>query len=188
MYNHMCKNMFMFRIRGSHMKNLVIDQRMIKNNIRAIKERADGAAIIADLSGNACGMGLLETAKLLKEDGVHSFAVSDPRDAALLRSNGFTDDKIMMLRSTADPDELSELIDLHVICTAGSYDSAVAMNGIAEARKTVAEIQIEVDTGLGRYGFAPTELDRIAAIYKYMSSLSVTASLRRIQPPGRAES
>ncbi len=78
-----------------------------------------------------------------------------------------------MLRSTADPDELSELIDLNVICTAGSYDAAVAINGIAESRKTIAEVQIKVDTGLGRYGFLPTEIDRIAAIYKYMSSLAV---------------
>ena len=155
------------------MKNLVIDRRAIKNNLQAIKERSDGAEIYADLSGNACGMGLLETATLLRDEGIHSFAVSDPKDAALLRSNGFISDRIMMLRSTADPDELSELIDLGVICTAGSYDSAVAINGIAETRKTVAEIQIKIDTGLGRYGFSPTALDRVAAVYKYMSSLSV---------------
>ena len=155
------------------MKNLVIDKRAIKNNLRAIKERADGAAIYADLSANACGMGLLETANLLRDEGVHSFAVSDPKDAALLRASDFTEERLMMLRSTADPDELSELIDLNVICTAGSYDAAVAINGIAESRKTIAEVQIKVDTGLGRYGFLPTEIDRIAAIYKYMSSLAV---------------
>lgn len=155
------------------MKNLVIDKRVIKNNLRSIKERADGVAIYADLSANACGMGLIETAKLLRDEGIRYFAVSDPKDAALLRASDFTDERIMMLRSTADPNEITELIDLGVICTAGSYDSAVAINGIAEARKTVAEIQIKVDTGLGRYGFSPTEIDRITAIYKYMSSLAV---------------
>ena len=34
-------------------KHLVIDRRIIKNNLRAIKERAEGAAIYADLSANA---------------------------------------------------------------------------------------------------------------------------------------
>lgn len=155
------------------MKNLVIDKRAIRNNIRAVKTRADGAAIYADLSANAYGMGLLETAQLLRDEGIHTFAVSDPRDAAFLRGKGFTDERIMMLRSTADPDELAELIDLNVICTVGSYDSAVALNGIAEARATVAEVQIKIDTGLGRYGFSPTELDKVAAIYRYMSSLTV---------------
>jgi alanine racemase len=155
------------------MKNLVIDKGAIKNNLRAIKDRADGAAIYADLSGNACGLGLLETARLLRDDGVHAFAVSDPKDAAQLRANGFTDERLMMLRSTSDPEELGELIDLGVICTVGSYDAAVALNGIAEERKTVAEVQIKVDTGLGRYGFSPEETDKISSIYKYMSSLAV---------------
>lgn len=155
------------------MKHLVIDRRVIRNNLKAIKERADGAAIYADLSANACGMGLLEIARLLRDDGIHSYAVSDPKDAAFLRSNGFTDEKIMMLRSTADPDELSELIDLNVICTVGSYDAAVALNGIAESRKTVAEVQIKVDTGLGRYGFLPTETDKMSSIFKYMSNLAI---------------
>ncbi len=155
------------------MKNLVIDRRAIRNNIRAIKERADGAAIYADLSANAYGLGLWETAQLLRDEGILSFAVSDPKDAALLRQNGLTEERIMMLRSTADPKELGELIDLNVICTAGSYVAAVAINGIAESRSTVAEVQIKIDTGLGRYGFSPTELDKVAAIYKYMSSLAV---------------
>lgn len=158
------------------MKNLVIDRRAIRNNLRAIKERAGGAAIYADLSANAGGMGLIETAQLLRDEGIRAFAVSDPKDAAVLRKNGFIEEKLMMLRSTADYDELSELIDLAVICTVGSYEAAVAINGIAESRRTVAEVQIKIDTGLGRYGFSPTELDRIAAIYKYMSSLVVVGT------------
>ena len=158
------------------MKNLVIDKRVIRNNIRAIKERADGSAIYADLSANAYGMGLLEIAQLLKDEGIHSFIVSDPKDAAVLRKNGFIEERIMMLRSTADPDELAELIDLGVICTVGSYESAVALNGIAESRRTVCEVQIKIDTGLGRYGFDPSKLDQIAAVYKYMSSLAVVGT------------
>ncbi|NLA86097.1 MAG: alanine racemase [Clostridiales bacterium] len=155
------------------MKHLVIDRRVVRNNLRAIKEMAEGAAIYADLSANASGMGLLDIAKLLRDDGVRYFAVSDPKDASYLRANGFTEETIMMLRSTSDSNEIAELIDLNVICTVGSYDAAVAINGLAEARKTVAEVQIKVDTGLGRYGFLPTETDKMASIFKYMSSLAI---------------
>ncbi len=158
------------------MKYLVIDRRVVRNNLKAVKERADGSAIYVDLSANAGGMGLLEIAKLLRDDGIHSYIVSDPKDAAYLRNNGFTEEKLMKLRSTADPDELAELIDLKVICTVGSYDAAVAVNGTAEAKKTVAEVQIVIDTGLGRYGFQPAETDKIAAIYKYMSNLVVVGT------------
>ena len=155
------------------MKNLVIDKRAIKSNLQAVKARAGGADIYVDLSADARGMGLRETAKLLRDEGIRSFAVSDPKDAAALRDMGFHDERIMMLRSTADNEELEELIDLNVICTIGSYDAAVALNGIAEERSTVCEVQIKIDTGLGRYGFTPMEMDKISAIYKYMANLAV---------------
>ena len=155
------------------MKNLVIDKRAIKNNIQVVKSLARGGQIYADLDGDAFGMGLLETARILRNEGINTFAVSEPRDAEVLRGAGFTDEKIMMLRSTADSEEIERLMDLNVICTAGSYDAAVAINGIAEKRRTVCEVQIKIDTGLGRYGFMPTETDKIASIYKYMSNLAI---------------
>jgi alanine racemase len=39
-----------------------------------------------------------------------------------------------------------------------------------------ADIQVKIDTGMGRYGFQPTELDKVAAIYRYMSSLRVVGT------------
>jgi len=167
------------------MKNLVIDLRVVRNNLRAIKDRAEGVHVIADLSANAGGMGLLPVAQFLKDEGIRNFAVSDPGDAKLLRANGFDTEKIMMLRSTADPDEITELLSHGVICTAGSYDAAVAINGIAEANKITAEIQVIIDTGHGVYGFQPTELDKVAAIYKYMSSLKVVGTFTTISSSWR---
>ncbi|MCL2366920.1 MAG: alanine racemase [Oscillospiraceae bacterium] len=158
------------------MKNLVIDLRVVRNNLRAIKDRAEGVLIITDLSANAGGMGLLPVAQFLRDEGIKNFAVSDPEDAKLLRQNGFSGERIMMLRSTADPNEISELLELGVICTVGSYDAAVAINGIAESRKLAADVQVILDSGLGVYGFQPAELDKVAAIYKYMSSLNVVGT------------
>ncbi len=169
------------------MKHLVIDKRVIRNNIRSIKEKADGAAIYADLSANAYGMGLWEVAQLLRDEGIRNFIVSDPRDASLLRKNGFTDECIMMFRSTADPDELAELIDLSVVCAVGSYDAAVALNGIAQARGTIAEVQIKIDTGLGRYGFSPSEIDKVEKIYNYMSNLAVVGTFTTFSASWRSK-
>ena len=155
------------------MKKLVIDLRLVRNNLRAVKDRAEGLQVFADLSANAGGMGLLPIASFLRDEGIRNFIVSDPGDAVLLRRNNFSDERIMMLRSTADPNEIAELLSCGAICTAGSYDAAVAINGIAEANRLVADIQVKIDTGLGRYGFQPSELDKVAAIYRYMSSLNV---------------
>ena len=96
------------------MKNLVIDRDAIRNNLNIVKSRARGVDIIADLSADAFGMGIVETARIMREEGVTSFAVSDPRDAERLRNLGFTDERLMMLRSTADSDEIRDLIELGV--------------------------------------------------------------------------
>jgi len=157
-------------------KNLVIDLRVVRNNLRAIKDCAEGVQVIADLSANAGGMGLLPIAQFLRDEGIRAFAVSDPGDARLLRENGFRNERLMMLRSTADPNEIAALLASGVVCTAGSYDAAVAINGIAESRGVTADIQVKIDTGMGCYGFQPAELDKVAAIYKYMSSLQVVGT------------
>ena len=155
------------------MKTLVIEMQAVKRNLQAIKDQADGSAIYADLSCNARGLGLLETARLLRDEGVRNFIVGEPKEAQILRDNGFTQERIMLLRSTADPTELETLMDLNVICTVGSYEAAIALNGLAEARSTVVEVQIEIDTGLGCYGFMPSETDKILSVYKYMPNLAV---------------
>ncbi|MDR2590484.1 MAG: alanine racemase [Oscillospiraceae bacterium] len=169
------------------MKNLVIDLRVVRNNLRAIKDRAEGVHVFCDLSANAGGMGLLVVAKFLKDEGIRNFVVSDPEDAKLLRESGFTKERIMMLRSTADPNEIAALLTYGVICTAGSYDAAVAINGIAEQYKIVADIQIMIDTGLGCYGFQPTELDKVAAIYNYMSRLNVIGTFTTFSASWRSK-
>ena len=161
------------------MKNLVIDKRVIRNNIRAIKEKADGAAIYADLSANAYGMGLWETAQLLRDEGIRSFIISVSKDASLLRKNGFTEERLMMLRSTAAPDALAELIDLGVICTVGSYDSAVALNGVAESRKTVCEVQIKIDTGLAVTALTPPSL----TVWRQFTNICPALPLSVSSPP-----
>ncbi len=155
------------------MKNLVIDKNAILSNIKAVKEKAGPQEIIADLSGDAYGLGLVDTAMLLRDEGIRNFIISDPKDALALRGRGLMEETIMMARSTADSDELLELIDLGVVCTVGSYDAAVAINGIAEERHTVCEVMIKIDTGLGRYGFMPSEVDKIASVYRYMSGLAI---------------
>ncbi len=155
------------------MKNLVIEKSAIKQNIRALKTRTKGVAIIADLMGDAFGLGLVPTARLLRDESIRAFAVSDPKDAKALRAAGFTEERIMMPRSTADTRELEELLDYNVVCTVGSYDAAVALNSIAESRRTVCEVQIKIDSGFGRYGFTPDEIEKIMSIHKYMPKLVI---------------
>ena len=76
------------------MKTLVIEREAVKNNIGVIKERAGEAVIYAVLTGDGQGAGLVELARLLREEGIGRFAVSEPAEAAALRRAGFTEDEV----------------------------------------------------------------------------------------------
>ena len=91
------------------MKTLVIEREAVKNNIGVIKERAGEAVIYAVLTGDGQGAGLVELARLLREEGIGRFAVSEPAEAAALRRAGFVEEEILMLRPTVDRAELEQL-------------------------------------------------------------------------------
>ena len=150
------------------MKKLIIDPAAVKANIGVIKKKAESAEIIADLSCDAQGLGLLKAAALLREEGVRSFAVYEVEDAERLRRNGFVDEHILMLRSTVDIQEIERLADQNITFTIGSFDAGIAVNSVAVSRSTVVEAQLKVDSGLGQYGFRLSELDKMKQIFRQM--------------------
>ena len=169
------------------MKSLVIDRQAVKHNITVLKRRADKAAIYAVLTGDAHGAGLVEMAKLLRDEGIGRFAVSEPAEAAALRKAGFTEEEILMLRATTDREELEQLIDLNVVCTIGSTETGMALNGVAESRSTVVEAHIQVDTGMGFGGFLADETDKIFSVYRNLSNIAVSGIFTQIHRAGKGE-
>lgn len=156
------------------MKYLVIESARLKNNIECVKKRAGNSAVYGVLKGGGYGLGLLELAGALRAEGISRFAVTELRDAVALRESGFVDEEILLLTSTTDREEIETMIDCGIVATVGSYEAAVAINGVAELRKTVIEAHIEIDTGMGRSGFLPSETEKLVSIYTYMSSLALT--------------
>lgn len=156
------------------MKTLIIERQAVKQNIAVVKARAGRAAIYAALTGDAGGAGLVDMARLLRDEGIGRFAVSEPADAAALRKAGFVDEEILMLRSTADREELEQLVDVNAVCTIGSIDAGLALNGLAESRSTVAEAHIQVDTGLGFGGFLCAEPEKVLSAYRNLPNVAIS--------------
>ena len=162
------------------MKVIVADKNALRMNLNAVRERAGSAEIVADLSADGQGLGLLRMARFLADEGVQSFAVTETRDAVNLRRSGFTQEHILMLRSITDGRELRELMECGVTFTIGSNEAAIALNGLSGELHTVAEARIRVDTGLGQYGFLPSETENMLNIYRHMPGIAVTGMYARM--------
>ncbi len=170
------------------MKTLIIERQAVKQNIAVVKARAGRAAIYAALTGDAGGAGLVDMAKLLRDEGIGRFAVSEPADAAALRKAGFVDEEILMLRSTADREELEQLVDVNAVCTIGSIDAGLALNGLAESRSTVVEAHIQVDTGLGFGGFLCSDPEKALSAYRNLPNVAISGiytQLHSVKADGR---
>ena len=166
------------------MKLLVIEREAVRHNAAVIKEKAGSAHIYAVLTGDGHGAGLIDLARLLRGEGIGRFAVSEPGDAQALRKAGFVDEEILMLRSTTDREELEKLIDLNVVCTIGSNDAGVALNGLCEARSTVAEAHIQIDSGMGYGGFLAGEPEKLLSMYRYLPNVALSGVYTQIHAAG----
>ena len=101
------------------MKSFVVEKDKLVSNIKRINEIANGKRVIAVLKGYGYGLGIVEFANLLKENGVDFFAVSEIDEAVALRQAGFTGD-ILFLTATSDEKEISRAIVNDVTLSVGS--------------------------------------------------------------------
>ena len=156
------------------MKAYIVEKDKLKNNIDVVKRKAAGKPIYGVIKGNGYGLGLLQLARILRDEGIDRFAVTEPADAIKLRMAGFIDEEILVMRSVATEADVSDIIEARAVATIGSYDDAVLLSGVAERHAEVVEAHLKIDTGMGRYGFMPTETERMFSIFRFMPKISIT--------------
>lgn len=150
-----------------------VSRETLANNIRLLKKQAGDVPIWAVVKGDGYGLGVLPLAEVLAEEGIDRFCVTEVREAEILRENGFADAQILMLRATSERSELQRLLDLRVILTVGSTQTAALIDRIAAERADIAAVHIKIDTGMGRFGFLPEETAQILALYRERKNLAI---------------
>lgn len=156
------------------MKAYIVEKDRLKNNIGIVRQAAGGRAIYGVLKGNGYGLGLVQLAHELRDSGVERFAVNEPSDAMKLRLAGFIDEEILVMNSISTEEDILEILESKAVATIGSYEAAVKLGGIAESRGDIIEAHIKIDTGMGRYGFMPSETDKIISLYRFMPRIAIT--------------
>ncbi len=149
------------------MKTYIVETKNIIHNVQVLKQKAGKATIWGVVKGNGYGLGAARLAQVLYEEGITHFAVTALEEAAALREEQREDMQILMLRETSDPRELEQLLQLDVICTIGSVEAAEAVNAAAHTVGKKARAHVKLDTGMGRYGFLPQQIEQAKALWKY---------------------
>ena len=158
------------------MKALIVEKENLKNNLRIIREiinkNKKKPKLIAVIKGNGYGLGLIEYANFLVDNGVDFFAVATVEEAIRLRENGITQD-ILMMSSTAIKEDIELLIKNKIILTVGSKEAGESIEEIARNTNQKVRVHLKIDTGFGRYGFIYSQKKEMVETIKTWENIRI---------------
>lgn len=172
------------------MSRYVIDKKALDENIELVKEKA-GVPVIGVVKGNGYGFGIREFTAILKEHGIKTFAVTEVTDIPELKEV-LDDEDILVMRSTCIENEAQIIAENGATATIGSLAAAEVMNAVAEKNGLNVKCHLKIDTGMGRYGFMPSEVEsaiqcyslphlKFTGIYTHFSSAFRNTELTKAQ-------
>lgn len=145
------------------MSRYVIDKKLLSQNISYIKEKA-GVELIGVVKGNGYGFGIKELTQILIENGIKTFAVTEVDDIEELKQVAKEQD-ILVMRSTCIEDEAKIIAQNGCIATIGSSESAKVMDKVSKDLGVKTKCHLKIDTGMGRYGFMPSQVEEAIKCY-----------------------
>lgn len=146
------------------MSRYVIEKDKLIENINYIKERA-GVPVIGVVKGNGYGFGIRELTQILKQCCIRTFAVTEVTDIPILKEI-LDDEKILVMRSTCIESEARIIAENGCIATIGSSEACRVMNDVSAKLNVKTKCHLKIDTGMGRYGFMPSEISKAIECYK----------------------
>ena len=124
-------------------------------NYRAVCQKT-GVPVMAVIKADAYGHGAVQVAHLLEQE-CPFFGVSSVSEALELRQANISQPILILGHTPASVFHL--LVGQGIRPTIFTYEDAMALNGLAAEKNTVAPCHIAVDTGMSRIGFQVTQED-----------------------------
>ena len=148
-----------------------IDGSALAHNVTLLRRRFGPARIMAVVKANAYGHDISLIASACADLGLRDFGIATPAEGAALRVLVPPDAAVYLL-GPAFPEE-APIIALHRLTPLlSSMDTAQALSEAASALGIVADVHLDVDTGIGRAGVP------VADAVSFLSHLDRLPSLR----------
>ncbi len=135
-----------------------IDVEALGRNFRALRERADGRRVIGVVKANGYGHGAVIVARALEAAGCDALAVVTFEEARELRGAGVAA-PLLVLGGMLAPAEADAALELDAAVVVSRSDELEPLEAAAGRAGRRARVHLKLDTGMGRLGLAPDELD-----------------------------
>ena len=137
-----------------------IDLDALKHNYRqVISKLTPGCTLMAVVKADAYGLGAVEVAKALQEEGCEAFAVTTASEALILHEEQIRS-RILVLGPTGQED-WPQIIRAGIELTVSQLWMIPALDQTAKEIGTEAKVHLKFETGLGRTGFTEKALPEL---------------------------
>ncbi|MCL7491833.1 alanine racemase [Streptomyces sp. MCA2] len=138
-----------------------IDVAAVRSNVRALRDRAPRAELMAVVKSDGYGHGAVRCARAAREAGAGWLGTALPQEAFALRAAGDTGRLMCWLWTPGGPWQQAVEQDIDVgVSALWALREVVAA---ARACGRTARVQLKVDTGLGRNGCPPADWPELTA-------------------------
>ncbi len=136
-----------------------IDLDALKSNLNYFQSRLPATTeVMAVVKADAYGHGAVQVAQYLQKIGVKLFAVAFLDEAIQLRKAGITEEILVLGYTPAKGIELA--IEYNIAVTVYALEMLRVIEHAGERAGKSVKIHLKVDTGMGRIGFSPTEIEQ----------------------------
>jgi alanine racemase len=127
----------------------------LAHNLNLLRARAGSVQVVGIVKANAYGHGAVEVGKELLRLGAWGLAVATTNEARELRKAGIV--ARILLMGSLHPQQAPEVLELDLIPSISTLESAEALNALGKA----VAVHLEFDTGMGRVGFQSEEAQMV---------------------------
>jgi len=133
-----------------------IDLTALAHNIETVSSRIPrGVKILFAVKTDAYGHGIEEVARVAQEMGISYFGTSTLEEGARIRNAGVNLPNLLL--NPVFPSEIEAAVDLGITLSISNLAVAKVISQRPEEKGKVARVQVNVDTGMQRFGIASEE-------------------------------
>jgi alanine racemase len=141
----------------------------INNYQEVIKYLSPGAKVMAVVKADAYGLGAVEVAKTLVEQGCEAFAVTTVDEGLILRKHGIH--SLILVLGPITSERMEEAIEADLQLTLSDLQMLKSCEAAAARLGKEAQIHLKLETGMGRTGFFEKDLECLAEELKCSSNV-----------------
>ena len=146
-----------------------IDKKSIKHNYNVFRPLIKPKCkLMAVVKSNAYGHSILDFSKEMEKLGADYFGVDSIVEGIALRKSGIK--KPILVLGYTLPEMLKEAFEYNLELTVSTFET---LNEIKKQNSNKIKVHIKVDTGMGRHGFLPGQMQKVISEIKKIKNIDI---------------